>query len=81
MMTVEMLREFFGWATLINLGLLYWWFFFFMFAHDWMYRLHSSWFKLSVEMFDSIHYSGMAIYKIGIFIFNLVPYLALLIVS
>lgn len=80
-MTVEMLREFLGWATLINLGLLYLWFFFFAFAHGWMYRLHSRWFKLSVERFDSIHYAGMAVYKIGLFVFNLVPYLVLLIIS
>jgi hypothetical protein len=81
MMTIEMLREFFGWATLINLGILYLWFFFIMFAHDWTYRLHSGWFKFSVERFDSIHYAGMALYKLGILIFNLVPYLALLIIS
>ena len=80
-MTVEMLREFLGWATLINLGVLYLWFFFFVFAHGWMYRLHSRWFKLSVERFDSIHYAGMAVYKIGLFVFNLVPYLVLLIIS
>jgi hypothetical protein len=76
-MTIEMLREFLGWSTLINLGLLYWWFLFFMFAHDWMYQLHSKWFNLSVERFDSIHYAGMAFFKISIFLFNLAPYLAL----
>ncbi|MDD5409972.1 MAG: hypothetical protein PHF31_00925 [Methylobacter sp.] len=80
-MTIEMLREFLGWATLINLGLLYLWFFFFVFAHGWMYRLHSQWFKIPMERFDSIHYAGMAFYKIGLFIFNLVPYLVLLIIS
>lgn len=80
-MTVEMLREFLGWATLINLGLVCYWFFFIMLAHDWTYRLHSRWFKLSVERFDSIHYAGMALYKVSILMFNLVPYLVLLIIS
>ena len=80
-MTIESVREIFGWSTLINLGLLYWWFFFILFAHDWTYQLHSKWFKLSVDQFDSIHYVGMALFKIAILLFNLTPYLALLIVG
>ena len=49
----------------------------FAFAHDWMYRLHSRWFRLSVETFDAIHYAGMAAYKLAILLLNLVPLLAL----
>jgi hypothetical protein len=48
-----------------------------MLGHDWMYRLHSSWFHLSVEQFDMLHYAGMSVYKIGIILLNLVPYIAL----
>jgi hypothetical protein len=36
---------------------------------------------LSIEKFDAIHYAGMAYFKIGIFLFHLVPYLALRIVD
>ena len=39
-----------------------------VFAHDWGYRLHSRWFKLSVETFDAINYCGIAAYKIGMFL-------------
>ena len=28
--------------------------------------------------FDALHYAGMSVYKIGIILFNLVPFLALL---
>ncbi|WP_291775457.1 DUF6868 family protein [Castellaniella sp.] len=42
-----------------------------------MYRLHSRWFRISNETFDAVHYGGMAIYEIGILLFNLVPRLAL----
>ena len=80
-MTTAMLSKILLWCLLINMGIMLWWFVFFMFGHDWMYKLHGKWFKLSVEQFDAIHYSGMAFYKICIFIFNLVPYLALCIVS
>ena len=45
-----------------------------------MYGLHGLWFYLSVEPFDALHYSGMALYKIGMPLFNLVPYIALYIV-
>ena len=58
-----------------------WWFGAFVFAHGWMYRLHSRWFPgISEEQFDSIHYVAMAVYKVGILLFNLVPYVALCIV-
>ena len=65
-MTIESVREVLGWSTLINYGLLTWWFFFILFAHDWIYRLHSKWFKLSVDQFDAIHYAGMALFKMAI---------------
>jgi hypothetical protein len=44
-----------------------------------MYRLHSRWFRISEERFDAIHYAGMAAYKIGILLLNLVPFVALLV--
>jgi len=66
---------------MINIGLLLWWLLFFIFAHDFIYRMHSRWFKISGETFDAIHYGGMAFYKICIFIFCIVPYITLLIIS
>ena len=76
-MPSETIREFLGWCTVMNIGLLSWWFLVFWLAHDWMYRFHSRMFKISEERFDAIHYAGMAAFKIGIFLLNLVPYLAL----
>lgn len=81
-MTIQTIRSFFAWCSVINIAVLIWWYLFFVLAHDWMYRYHTKWFKkLSVEMFDAIHYSGMALFKIGILLFNLVPYFALRIVG
>ena len=79
-MTVEQIRDVLGWCAVINIGLLLWWFLMFALAHDFVYRLHGKWFKLTVERFDTIHYAGMAFFKIGIFLLNIVPYLALHIV-
>lgn len=78
---MEEIRSILAWCTLINTGLLLWWLLFFIFAHDWMYKFHRRWFSLSVEKFDSIHYSGMAFFKSVIILFNLVPYLAMRIVG
>ena len=79
-MTIETIRDVLGWCAVINLGLLLWWFLFFMLAHDWMYRIHGKWFKLPVERFDAIHYSGMAFFKMCILLLNIAPYLAIRIV-
>ena len=79
-MNVEIMCGFLGWCAVINIGLLIWWFLFFWLAHDSMYRFHGKMFRISVETFDAIHYAGMAVFKIGIFLFNLVPYLALVII-
>ena len=80
-MTIEVIRDVFAWCAVMNIGLLVWWFLLFTLAHDWMYRYHSKWFNLSVETFDTIHYAGMAVFKIGTLLFSLIPYLALRIVG
>ena len=68
-------------STLINYAVLIAWFLAFVFAHGWMRNLHGRWFKLPDATFDAIHYGGMAAYKIGILLFNLVPLLALLLLA
>jgi len=80
-MTLESIRAALGWCTVINLGLLIVWWLFITLAHDWIYRVHGKWFNLAKERFDTIHYAGMALFKIGILLLNLVPYLSLRIVG
>jgi Family of unknown function (DUF6868) len=80
-MNIETARRVLLWCTVINYGVLLVWFFAFMLAHDWIYQLHSRWFHLPVEQFDMLHYAGISIYKIGILLLNLVPYIALHIVT
>jgi hypothetical protein len=76
-MTTAELGEFLLWSAGINYAILLIWFGAFVYAHGWMYRLHTRWFKLSVETFDAIHYAGMSVYKIGVMLFNLAPLAAL----
>ncbi|KAF1071733.1 MAG: hypothetical protein GAK45_00439 [Pseudomonas citronellolis] len=64
-------------CTLLNYAVLLLWFAAFSLAHDPLQRLHSRWFQLDRKTFDTLHYGGMAVYKIGILLFNLVPLVAL----
>jgi len=80
-MTVNELKEFLLWSTAINYGVLFLWFGVFVFAHAWLYRMHTRWFKLSVETFDALNYVGVSIYKIGVVLLNLVPLIVLYIIS
>ena len=80
-MTLETIRATLAWCTVINFGLLLWWGLLFLVAHEWMFRFHGRLFEMSKETFNAIHYGGMGLFKIGILLFNLVPYLALRIVG
>ena len=76
-MSAESAQNFLLWCIVVNYGILLLWFLVFWFGHDWIFRLHSRWFQMSKERFDSIHYACMAVYKVGILLFNLSPYVAL----
>ena len=80
-MTVDILRSVLGLCVVINMGLLWLWFLIFTFAHDWVYRKHSKWFKIPKETFDAIHYAGIMIFKTALVVFIIVPYIALRIVT
>jgi hypothetical protein len=80
-MTLESIRDVLGWCSAINIGLLLFWWLWFVLAHDFMYRFHGKWFKLSVEKFDAINYALIGLFKIGIILFNIIPYFALRIVG
>lgn len=80
-MPLEELKTFLLYCILINYAILLAWFAAFTLAHDFVYRLHRRWFALPVETFDALHYGGMAVYKIGVLLLNLVPLLALCMLS
>jgi hypothetical protein len=69
------------WCVGLNGAALLVWVGLFIFAHDWLYRLHCHWFKLSIETFDAIHYAGITVYELGVILLNLAPLIALWLVS
>jgi len=80
-MDIRVIRSALLWCSIINYGLLLWWFLYFMLAHEWMLRTAGAWYHLSAEQFDFINFAGLLFYKIAIFMFNIVPCIALYIVG
>lgn len=76
-MTTDFLSRFLLWSLGVNYIILIVWFLAVAFFREGIHRLHGRWFDLSKGTFDAIHYGGMAAYKVGIFLFNLAPLIAL----
>lgn len=77
-MTLDILRDFFGWSAALNYIVLLVWYGTYTIGHHWLYTLHSRWFSLTETQFDAIQYGGMGLYKVFWLVFNLVPFLVLL---
>ena len=80
-MDIESIRAFFMWCTILNVALLLLSLLFCLCAGDWIYQIHSKWFSISRQTFNVAIYSFIALYKIFILVFNLIPFIALLIVG
>ena len=65
----------------VNTGLLLWWWLWLVAAHDWVYNMHTRWFRVSSEQFDTIHYAGIAFFKVLNIVFFFVPWIALHIIA
>jgi len=80
-MGIEVLTRFFMWCTILNVGLLVFSFLMVVFAGDFMYRAHSKWFPMPRETFNVVLYSFIGAYKIVVYVFNIVPWVALAIIG
>lgn len=80
-MDVGTLTTIFMWCTILNVGLLVVSSLICVCAGDWAYRMHSKWFSISRETFNVAIYSFIGLYKVLVLVFNVIPYVALLIVG
>ncbi|MDZ8119970.1 DUF6868 family protein [Pontiella agarivorans] len=80
-MNMEFLRQFFGWMTLINLALFIFTALMSAFCRGLIYKVHSRMFGLSEETTNKALYYFLAFYKIIFITFNLIPWLALTIMT
>jgi hypothetical protein len=80
-MNIEMLREFFGWCLVLNAGLLIFTFVVITTLRGFAAEFHAKMFKLEPAQVQLEFYRYLGSYKIAIIVFNLVPYLALSLMS
>ena len=67
------------WCTVLNGTLLVLTGIILAFAGNTVYRIQSRWYPISRDAFNAIIYSFMGLFKLFFIVFNLVPYVALLI--
>jgi len=79
-MDTQVLTAFFMWCTILNAGLLMLTFLMTVIG-DFVYTMHSKFFAMPRETFNVVLYSFLGIYKLLVFVFNVVPWIALLIVG
>lgn len=80
-MDTQTLTSFFMWCTVINGSLLLLWTIIYLLAPDLVYKTQSKWFPIPRVTFDVVYYSFIGLFKIFFLFFNIVPYLALLIMA
>jgi len=80
-MSIPTLTTFFMWCTIINVGILIVWTIVFASAPNFVYRTQTKWFPMPQETFNVVVYSGLAMFRVVFVVFNLVPYVVLLIVG
>ena len=80
-MDIQSLGTFFMWCTVINGSILILWTLFFLLAPDLVYRIQNRWFPIHRETYNAVMYAFLGLFKMLFLVFNLVPYLALLLMQ
>jgi hypothetical protein len=69
------------WCTVIDGAMLVLSTTIYILAPDFVYRMQSMWFPIPRETFNVVFYSFLGLFKIFFIVFNVVPYVALLIIG
>ena len=77
MNTIETIREFLGWCTVINIGLLVLSSILIIALRGTVSRFHGKMFNLDEKYLSQAYFQYLGQYKIAIIVFNIVPYFAL----
>ncbi|MCF6314676.1 MAG: hypothetical protein L3J39_19670 [Verrucomicrobiales bacterium] len=80
-MTIEMLTEFFGWITIINMGLLMFTTVMILILKGVVIKIHSKMFGIVEQDLNRMYFEYLGRFKILVIVFNLTPYIALKIIS
>jgi hypothetical protein len=77
MIDMQTLTTFFGWCTVINISLLSFYTIWLMFFRDLTKSIHSTLLGVDQDILDPIYFQYLGNYKLAMLVFNIVPYLAL----
>ena len=80
-MNIEQLIEFFKWMTIINIGLLLISTFAVMTMKSLMVKIHSKLFGVTETQISAVVYAYLGMFKVLIIVFNIVPYIALMMID
>ena len=80
-MDVQTLTAFFMWWTIVDVVLFAWAAIWFMLVPDFVYRMQSRFFPLPRDTYNAIVYAFLGGFKLFIIVFNVAPWVALLIVA
>jgi len=80
-MTIQTLQSFLAWSLVVHFSVLLLWVWMMKYANEYVYRIHTYWIPISKDSFNVMHYGGIGLYKLLIFIFNLTPYIALMLID
>jgi len=80
-MDVQMLTKFFMWCTVLNGAMLMVSALMCTMGADWVYKKHGRMFSISRDAFNVAVYAFIATFKMLFLVFNLVPYVALVIIG
>jgi len=79
-MNMEAMRHFFAWCSVINYAILILWCVLTLWVPGWR-SIVTRLFGQADEKFGALNFAGIMYYKLGIILFNLVPYIALRIMA
>jgi hypothetical protein len=69
------------WCFVLGFAVLLFWFVCILAAGEFIYGVHATMFDVSKHEFDVLNYYGMAVLKLFISVFYLIPYLAIRLVA
>lgn len=81
MTSIDTLTAFFGWCTVLNIGMLSFTVFLVIVMKEQLIKIHTKLFGLDRENLQLVYFQYLGHVKIAIFMLNLMPYIALKIIK
>ncbi len=80
-MSWQIMTIFFMWCSIINVGLLILFSLLWIITGDFIYKMHGICFPMPRETFNAVVYGFVGFYKILVIVFNIIPWIVLLLIQ